>query len=203
MENFSDGKIWRYTDLAKFVSLLVTESLYFACPSEFDDPYEGFVPRSHIEAYSKIFQNIVDQQVSARNQLIAQFPASKELQELLDKSLAKLKKDLSTAHRKAGLKFGISCWHINEHESAAMWKLYSASGPCIAIESTIGQLKISLNSRTDLHIDRVRYMDFDKDPIEKGHKHYGLFLKRKSFEHEKELRATVRLPEEGRGVSVK
>lgn len=30
-------RIWRYIDLGKFISLLVTESLYFACPCEFDD----------------------------------------------------------------------------------------------------------------------------------------------------------------------
>ena len=31
----------------------------------------------------------------------------------------------------------------------------------------------------------------------------GLFLKRKSFKYEQELRATVLLPEEGKGVSIK
>jgi hypothetical protein len=45
-------------------------------------------------------------------------------------------------------------------------------------------------------------MDFANDQIEKGHKHYGLFLKRKSFEHERELRATVLLKTEGRGTFV-
>jgi hypothetical protein len=45
-------------------------------------------------------------------------------------------------------------------------------------------------------------MDFDHDPTEKGHKHYGLFIKRKCFEHEKEVRATILLPEAGRGISI-
>ena len=45
-------------------------------------------------------------------------------------------------------------------------------------------------------------MDFDADEIEKGHKHYGLFLKRKSFAHEQELRATIRLPTPGVGTVV-
>jgi len=98
--------------------------------------------------------------------------------------------------------FGISCWHQNEHESEAMWKLYSASGQGIAIESTDVKLKKAITDTKGLIIDKVRYMDFDNDPIEKGHRHYRLFLKRKSFDHERELRATVLLPEVGKGVYV-
>jgi hypothetical protein len=77
-----------------------------------------------------------------------------------------------------------------------MWKLYSASGQAIAVESTVGQLRASLGDAEGVIVDSVRYADFDNDPIEKGHKHYSLFMKRKSFEHEKELRATILLPEE-------
>jgi hypothetical protein len=109
---------------------------------------------------------------------------------------------VKTARRDAALKFGISCWHESEYESEAMWKLYSASGQGVAIESTVAQLRDSLGNREGLQIDRVRYMDFDHDPIEKGHRHYGLFIKRKCFEHEKEVRATILLPEAGRGISI-
>jgi hypothetical protein len=51
-------------------------------------------------------------------------------------------------------------------------------------------------------VDRVRYMDFDQDTIEQGHKHYGPFMKRKCFEHEKEVRATILLQQDGQGASV-
>ena len=46
-------------DLAKFISLLVTESLYFACPSEFDDPFEGYYLKSHFEAFSKTVRDML------------------------------------------------------------------------------------------------------------------------------------------------
>jgi len=45
-------------------------------------------------------------------------------------------------------------------------------------------------------------MDFDQDPIEQGHKHYGLFMKRKCFEREKEVRATILLQQDGQGATV-
>lgn len=47
-------KIWRYMDLAKFTHMLATQSLYFACTTQMTDPYEGWLPRSHIAAMDGI-----------------------------------------------------------------------------------------------------------------------------------------------------
>jgi hypothetical protein len=82
-----------------------------------------------------------------------------------------------------------------------MWQLYTAAGQGIAIESTKDRLEAAL-SGDGIIVDQVRYMDFDSDEIEKGHRHYGLFLKRRSFAHEQELRATILLPKPGSGTQV-
>lgn len=192
-------KIWKYMDLAKFVSLLTTKSLYFACPSQFNDPYEGCVPRSHSQAESGIVQPLVDDWLRLRTAFADKGP---ECLKKFDESLQSFKTQVFQARKKAASKFGVSCWHISDHESEAMWRLYSALGQGIAIESSVGQLEASLGKRANLQIDSVRYSDFDKDPIEKGHRHYGLFMKRKSYEHEKELRATILLLREGEGILV-
>jgi len=34
-------KVWRYIDLAKFVSMLETQSIYFSRMDLFSDPFEG------------------------------------------------------------------------------------------------------------------------------------------------------------------
>ena len=55
-----------------------------------------------------------------------------------------------------------------------------------------------------VYVDPIRYMDFDEDPIDKGkHRHLMGFIKRKSFEHERELRAVVMLaePRKSAGIS--
>jgi hypothetical protein len=199
MQDFLQVKLWKYMDFAKFASMLTTRSLYFACPSQFSDPYEGLLPRSHVVAESKILQNIIDQNfLPLRNQLAARgVPVART-----DGVLGGLVSQLRAAYDQVNGKFGVSCWHESEYESDAMWKLYSASGQGIAIESTVEQLIESLGDRTDLIIDRVRYMDFEQDPIEKGHRHYRLFVKRKCFEHESEIRATILLPKEGEGVAL-
>jgi hypothetical protein len=199
MEELLQVKLWKYMDFSKFASMLTTRSLYFACPSQFSDPYEGLLPRSHVLAESNILQNIIDQNfLPLRDQLAARgIPV-----ERMDGVLGGLVSQLLAAYKQVNGKFGVSCWHESEYESDAMWKLYSASGQGIAIESTVGQLRESLGNRTDLLIDPVRYMDFEQDPIEKGHRHYRLFVKRKGFEHEKEVRATILLPKEGEGVAL-
>lgn len=192
-------KLWKYMDFAKFASMLTTRSLYFACPIQFTDPFEGLLPRSHVAAESKMLQNIIDQNfLPLRAQLAARGVPLERTDGVLDSLVSRLR----AAHEQVNEKFGVSCWHESAYESDAMWKLYSASGQGIAIESTVSQLKESLGDRTDLNIDRVRYMDFENDPIEKGHRHYRLFIKRKSFEHEKEIRATILLPNEGKGTAL-
>jgi hypothetical protein len=196
----STAKIWRFMDLGRFLSLLSSKALYFACPSEFNDPYEGLYPRSHVAAFSTMAQTYVDQTRATRNQLVERYPTIDVGG--LDRTIANMRDRLEKAFADVPLRFGISCWHKNAAESEAMWKLYSATGQGIAIESTIGQLREAISNREDLVVGDVRYLDFDHDPIEKGHENYGLFLKRKSFEHEKELRATVLLKHPGTGELV-
>jgi len=52
------------------------------------------------------------------------------------------------------------------------------------------------------NIGRVRYEDFDSAEIVKGYSSYFLMSKRPAFAHEHEVRATISLPEPGKGVEV-
>jgi hypothetical protein len=98
------------------------------------------------------------------------------------------------------LQFGVNCWHINDHESEAMWKLY---GNAVAIKSTNLQLHNSIiNPPSTIYTDSVRYRDFVNAPIEKNHRHYSGFIKRLSFGHEKEFRASIKLKTPGQGMDV-
>ena len=143
---------------------------------------------------------IVRDIVSIRNQLADKYSDSIDLQQSDDK-IDGLKNMLETLgiYKKVIKKYGVSCWHKSEYESEAMWRLYSASGQGIAIESTIEQLKLSLGKIEGLIIEPVRYRDFENASIEQGHKHNILFMKRESFEYEKELRAIICLPKEKEG----
>lgn len=75
---------------------------------------------------------------------------------------------------------------MNEYESAAMWKLYSKTNESIAIETTYCKLKNVLPN--DIMIGKVRYIDFEKDTINPTNVFNSFLHKRKSFEHENEVR---------------
>jgi hypothetical protein len=191
-------RIWRYLDLAKLVSLFSKKALYFAPPSELNDPFEGYMPRSHVKAHEEIAANIVAQLKSDRDRLVAHFPGRDR--SMVDAAVAQAEQQLNAPAllKDVATRFGVNCWHKNEHESAAMWQVY---GNCAAIESTEERLKTAFN-RDDINFDDVRYMDFDNDPIEKGHRHYASFIKRIEFQHEREIRANVLLKEFGKGELV-
>lgn len=185
-------------DLARFISLLASRSLYFACSIQFQDPYEGLLPRSHTEALSQPLQGMVSDFLLMKTQLEAMGADT----ERLNAALVAIPERVAAAERESASCFGVSCWHESEYESDAMWKLYSVSGQGIAIESSVGRLKAAIGERKDLVVERVRYADFEHDGIEKGHRHYHLSMKRKCFEHEKEVRAMIHLPEQGKGVAI-
>ncbi|MGZ8186497.1 MAG: hypothetical protein ACXWTL_08640 [Methylobacter sp.] len=207
MENFSE-KIWKYMDLTKFISLLSKESLYFACPREFNDPFEGYFPKSYAQDYAGKYIKFIEYSTSERDKFAGASLNPKDRQ-FVDAKIRKLDAAINGINTSLVMEIeenifqsGVSCWHKSEHESEAMWKLYTASGQGIAIESTIRQLRNSIINEKSLKIESITYLPEDVPKEEYG-KHDPLFLKRKSFEHEKELRASIKLKEKGKGTFVK
>jgi len=115
----------------------------------------------------------------------------------------------STMNQASVRNTAVNCWHVSEHESAAMWRLYVASGQGIAMRSTIDRLlksfaegtadgsRDSLGAATvaPITFGAVMYIDHRQDPHPNFGRPYNLmdpfFLKRKSFEHEREFRAVL------------
>jgi len=85
----------------------------------------------------------------------------------------------------------VNCWHENQYESAAMWRLYVQANEGIAIRSTIGQFKQSLRSpQGEEYLYRAHYYDPQRETVILDYWLIPLY-KRISFEHEKEVRAFV------------
>ena len=78
-----------------------------------------------------------------------------------------------------------------------MWRLYADKG--VAIETTVDALKESIrscNSQHLIHIYRIKYMDFFDESLKPSDcmvegLHQAPLLKRRSYEHEKEVRAFI------------
>ncbi len=87
----------------------------------------------------------------------------------------------------------VNCWHMNEYESNAMWKLY---GDSIAIRSTFRRLADSFgDSPEQVHIGIVEYIDYEFDTTRSAPDNMLTYLlhKRPDFGYEAELRALTLL----------
>jgi hypothetical protein len=65
--------------------------------------------------------------------------------------------------RQAIREYLVSCWHMNEHESAAMWKLYSSSNEAVCIQSTYRRLRCSLEE--SVMIGEINYINYEMQRI--------------------------------------
>lgn len=159
-----NAAIWRYMDFTKFVSLLDKKALFFSRADKLEDPFEGSYSKANVRMRPEVYKDI---------------PPNKLL------TLVELYKEL-VSHT------FISCWHLSEHESAAMWKLYLKSNDGIAIRSTFDRLKRCFNDEDhDIYIGTLKYIDYQKDWMPEGNALYPFVHKRRSFEHEQELRAVI------------
>lgn len=205
-------KIWRYMDLVKFISLLSNRGLYFANTCSFKDPYEFYIPKIYtqelknkqIEFITKYFENtkiiIEENKMTNPNRY-------NDVINSIDKELAINIANINNnaIEKEVRKKFAVSCWHINNYENEALWKIYTNQGQGIAIETSVEKLKESLQFHGKIIFDEVRYEDFNTFTFEKNHKNYWLYIKRKAFEYEKEYRAIALLDEEyfGKGCYIK
>ena len=121
-----NAKIWRYMDFTKFVSMLDTKSLYFTRIDLLEDKFEGSVPKSF---YSSMSSEKIEM-------LKAFYPKSykSRIKKSEKTALKKSKKNLEINLARRKWTF-VNCWHVNEDESAAMWKLYLKSNEGVAIQT--------------------------------------------------------------------
>ena len=74
-----------------------------------------------------------------------------------------------------------------------MWDIYLGGEPQgIAIRSTYRRLSESITDERKVYIGTVSYIDFNAEVIPDGNGFYPYVHKRKSFEHEREIRALCR-----------
>ena len=175
-----DLVIWRYMDLTKFVSLLETRSIFFVRVAQLDDPFEGSFPVS---------QSPVERVLEMLPQGV--FPEGVTVEVPPSPGLL----DFWSWMRNWAM---VSCWHAVAHESAAMWKLYAKTEAGVAIRSTVGRLRQALGTPLPplngffggdrYHLGMIEYIDFSSSHIPTGNVVAQFFRKRRSFEHEHELR---------------
>lgn len=161
-----DTVIWKYLDLAKYLALLRTRNLHLAPTTEFCDRYEGDI-------------GVVQKKALVRAH------GQERYEELMEK------------YRFLRERTYVSCWTENEFESDAMWRIYTGAIYGVAIRSTYGRLRDVFadarkpNTGLVTYIGRVNYVDFSNELLNLESYHLPFFYKRRSFEHEREVRMVL------------
>ena len=167
-----DAVLWRYMDFTKYVSLLEKQALFFARADRLGDPFEG--------SYSKVNEALLPLQMQRA------FGKEKKISEGQLKQWVNEWANVNKRTRQSTL---INCWHENPYESAAMWKLYSREEDGIAIKTDFDSFKASFTCSQFIYIGSVSYIDYESFFIPEGNAFFPFLHKRKSFEHEHEVRA--------------
>ncbi len=169
-----DALVWRYFDLPKFLSLLDTQALYFSRADQMEDPWEGSVAAWMEESH---VASLVGESAIALGHQSA--------------DVAGLQADYSRHWQKYRQRVFLSCWHMSEYESAAMWKVYAGQeGTGIAVQTTFDRLEQALPTSFphSIYAGLVQYIDYRTEAMPLGNGFEPFLHKRLSFDYERELR---------------
>lgn len=176
-----DTILWRYMDLAKFISLLKDKALYMTRADMFEDPFEGAVgllrnqkeyDESFIKFYSTILGDDIEEGAPSRDPKL-------------------LTENIHWANDMLRKNSFVSCWNEGKVESIAMWKLYAPASHSqgIAIKTNYARLKDSIGRKVE--IGRITYSDYAVNPPGIND---AIWTKRLSFEYEHEVRIRIFSP---------
>ena len=157
--------VWRYLDLAKYLDLLTSRTLFLSTVGCLPDHFEGSITHINDQATREYINSIVDMSP-----------------EVKDRAL----QNLSNSQKDSRSRININCWHMSEFESEAMWKLYGKHADAVAIRTRYSTLVNCLPESTSIGL--VNYIDYKTDYIPGGNLLTPYMYKRMSFEHEKEVR---------------
>ena len=158
-----ESKIFRILSFTNFLELLSKSKITLVKPKLWDDPFENFL-------FKQTIHNEAGEEIS----------------------LSKIEE-----------RFYGNCWTFNS-DSDFSWRVYAPAKDGIQIESTIGRLHDNLNEKMPnnptkfIKVGMVQYRTWEeiKSIYEKKHgmnpteliANFSLFMKRKEFEAEKEVR---------------
>lgn len=194
----NDMVIRRYLSIPQFLSVLEGEQLWFNSALNFNDDFEGSLPKV----------NVQERELTERfsEETIKKTIGESAVEEIRGVEGRVYQDEIHVGHCL------LNCWRMGEGpdqytESALFWNAYVPEGEGVAIESTVGQLKQQLMERGEsfkrqrnlyavpgvspgVYTGAVRYIDFNNDAA----LHVlptRLFYKRDRFTEEREFRAIV------------
>ncbi|MDC5868809.1 hypothetical protein OPW39_08210 [Vibrio europaeus] len=180
--------IWRYLDLAKFIGLIQSNSLFLSRADMFDDPFEGTINKSTYESFISEIEDLQGKSVEA-----CYVRLDGEWVVYSDNSNDDLGKSLFLTLKWLKTYTYVNCWHQSDHESEAMWKLYSKNiAESLVVKTSISRLEEALPS--PFKLEPVVYKNYDSNFVMDNYFLSPFKTKRLAFSHEKEVRIIIQEP---------
>ncbi|MQU28690.1 hypothetical protein GHO29_19640 [Pseudomonas helleri] len=205
-----DTKVFRYMDLAKFLSLIHQKTIFFARASSYEDSLEG-MPTELDEYLGSDLAELLD--VALNSSWPSMSPdTSEEGRRKKEDAIKKAKSnyenrtiktifgpqkasqfaDYSSVQKAVSNWVDVSCWHTDasDVESMAMWKIYGGGSASVCVESTVGEVIRSMSIAPELNVYAgvVSYIDYRNDYVGVDEPLKFFFNKSKYYAFEKELR---------------
>lgn len=181
----SDYTIAKYMDITKFISFLKDKSLFFCRLDKLEDKFEGTTTKLTQELRFKKYDNLNKSGLLHIN--------------MTDDEIRSKVKDQNEFEKQIKAISCVNCWNKYNHESAALWKIYSNLNNGIMIKSSISLLKKSLAQSTEqIQLSEIHYINYNKDYMSDNNSYNPVIHKHIAYDYEDELRLIYRkMPEYG------
>lgn len=183
-------RLWRYTDLSKFVELLTSRQLWLTnveVMASFD-PYEGWP--GPVRFPHRLWKSIEEVPEMLRTQILRIYMRKEgDTPQKAYRAWVMMEEQACLFAQYGRRNYYINCWHAAGHESIAMWRIYAAPGAGIAIASNGARLETALDSNSEkLNLGAVRYRDPNEFEIGTKNGFDPFMIKSTSYEYEHEVR---------------
>lgn len=176
--------MWRYMDFAKFVTMLKDRGLWLSRADKLGDRFEG------ARGYRNREDQWKDYCLEYFRHSIRTVPGqTEEGLKNIEADAARLYEDFRLVAKRDIERSYVTCWHANEGESEALWRLYCPPpSPGIAIFTTFELLDTALGEDNEVNFGHVQYIDYRRafSPT-----YDRVFAKRSTLSHEQEVRGVV------------
>lgn len=160
-----NSQLWKYLDLERFIWLIQSKSLWFSQVNQLEDSLEGSLGRLNLKEQGQRVQGFSS----------PFFRGGKYV-------------------GKEDRFYYVNCWHLSDHESMGMWKIYAGLGLGIAIKTSPANLKSAILDVKDIYPGKVKYVDHEIERIPKNNVFAPYLRKSLPYRYEQEYRLLHRLP---------
>lgn len=204
-----ETEVYRYMDLAKFLSLIHQHYLFFAKASSYEDLFEGmptdldsFMGSGVAQMLDHVVNGLWPAAVADRDQptlhgkVAADCARAQFDERVVPTVLGPVRAEDYPTHsaifEAVSDWVDVCCWHTEAGgaESMAMWKIYGAGAAAVCVQSTLGAVieAMHISDQMIVHAGIVTYLDYQNDYVGNEDPKQVYFQKSRPYAFEKEVR---------------